>query len=299
MAILSLPMLKFTLILLFSIYSFCLLARESAIEAVDTENLRVCADPSNLPFSNENKEGYENDIANLLGDKLGIPVVYEFFPQVIGYVRNTLNKKKCDIIIGITASNDLVLNTVPYMRWSYGMFYLKDNGIEVDRPNHPQLADLSIGVQAGTPPTFVLQRYNLMGRVRPYNLTFDPRKAVIGESMIEDLIDGLIDIAFMSGPIASHYLNKKGFDKNKYVYIPLETTDQGWGKMDYYTTMGVRDGETDWKKKLNRFIKSNQKEIDKILAKHNIPVLSLRPGKRKKSEESTTDALIKGRAPVR
>jgi len=292
-------MSKFILILFISFYSFYSSARESAIEAVDTENLRVCADPSNLPFSNENKEGYENDIANLLGDKLGIPVVYEFFPQVIGYVRNTLNKKKCDIIIGITASNDLVLNTVPYMRWSYGMFYLKDNGIEVDRPNHPQLADLSIGVQAGTPPTFVLQRYNLMGRVRPYNLTFDPRKAVIGESMIEDLIDGLIDIAFMSGPIASHYLNKKGFDKNEYVYIPLETTDQGWGKMDYYTTMGVRDGETDWKKKINRFIKTNQKEIDEILAKHNIPVLSLRPGKRKKAEESTTDALIKGRAPVR
>ena len=163
-------------------------ARESAIEAVDKNNLRVCADPSNLPFSNENGEGFENDIAELLGKELNIPVVYEFFPQVIGYVRNTLNKKKCDIIIGITASNDLVLNTVPYMRWSYGMVFLNDNGIEVDRPNHPQLAELSIGVQAGTPPTFVLQRYNLMGRVRPYNLTFDPRKAVIGESMIEDLL---------------------------------------------------------------------------------------------------------------
>ena len=43
--------------------------------------------------------------------KLGIPVVYDFFPQVIGYVRNTLNKKKCDIIIGITASNDLFKRT--------------------------------------------------------------------------------------------------------------------------------------------------------------------------------------------
>ena len=144
-------MLKFIFTFSILIYSSFTLARESAIEAVDTENLRVCADPSNLPFSNESKQGYENDIANLLGKELGIPVVYEFFPQVIGYVRNTLNKKKCDIIIGITASNDLVLNTVPYMRWSYGMFYLKDNGIEVDRPNHPQLADLSIGVQAGTP----------------------------------------------------------------------------------------------------------------------------------------------------
>ena len=208
------------------------------------------------------------------------------------------NKKKCDIIIGITASNELVLNTVPYMRWSYGMVFLKDSGIEVDRRNHPQLADLSIGVQAGTPPTFVLQRYNLMGKVRPYQLTFDPRKAVIGESMVEDLIDGLVDIVFMSGPIAVYYLEKKGYDSSKYTFIPLETTDQGWGRMDYYTTMGVRDGETDWKKKLNKFIKTNQKEIDAILAKHNIPILELKPGKRKKGD-STTDALIKGRAPVK
>ncbi len=289
------------LILLFlALFQNELSARESAIEAVDTKNLRVCADPSNLPFSNENGEGFENDIADLLGKKLNIPVVYEYFPQVIGYVRNTLNKKKCDIIIGITAGNDLVLNTVPYMRWSYGMIYLKNNGIDVDRPDHPQLADLNIGAQAGTPPTFVLQRYNLMGRVRPYNLTFDPRKAVIGESMVEDLIDGLVDIVFMSGPIAVYYLEKKGFDKSKYEFIPLETTDQGWGRMDFYTTMGVRDGETDWKKKLNRFIKDNQKQINAILVKHNIPILKLRPGKRKKSEDGgTTDALIRGRAPVK
>lgn len=275
-------------------------SRETAIEAVDTENLRVCADPANLPFSNEKNEGYENDIANLIGKKFNIPVVYDYMPQVIGYVRETLNKKKCDIIIGITGSNELVLNTIPYMRWSYAMVFLKDNGIEVDRPNHPQLADLRIGAVAGTPPTFILQRYNLMGKVRPYNLTFDPRVAVIGETMIDDLIDGLVDINFMSAPIASHYLHKKGFDKNKFVMIPLETTDQGWGRMDFYTTMGVRDGETDWKKKLNKFIKENQKDINLILAKHNIPYLKLRPGKRKKSADGgTTEALIKGRAPVK
>ena len=168
--------MQLLIVILALVFSYQTNARESAIEAVDTKNLRVCADPSNLPFSNENGEGFENDIAELLGKKLEIPVVYEYFPQVIGYVRNTLNKKKCDIIIGITAGNDLVLNTVPYMRWSYGMIYLKDNGIEVDRPNHPQLADLSLGVQAGTPPTFVLQRYNLMGRVRPYNLTLTLEK---------------------------------------------------------------------------------------------------------------------------
>ena len=293
-------MKKYIFLLVILIFNYKANSRETAIEAVDTENLRVCADPANLPFSNDKSEGYENEIADLIGEKLNIPVVYDYMPQVIGYVRETLNKKKCDIIIGITGSNDLVLNTVPYMRWSYAMVFLKDNGIDVDRPDHPQLADLRIGAVAGTPPTFILQRYNLMSKVRPYNLTFDPRVAVIGETMIEDLIDGLVDINFMSAPIASHYLHKKGYSKDKFVLIPLETTDQGWGRMDFYTTMGVRDGETDWKKKLNRFIKDNQKQINAILVKHNIPILKLRPGKRKKSEDGgTTDALIRGRAPVK
>ena len=293
-------MKKYIFLIVILIFNYKANSRETAIEAVDTENLRVCADPANLPFSNDRSEGYENEIADLIGEKLNIPVVYDYMPQVIGYVRETLNKKKCDIIIGITGSNDLVLNTVPYMRWSYAMVFLKDNGIDVDRPDHPQLADLRIGAVAGTPPTFILQRYNLMSKVRPYNLTFDPRVAVIGETMIEDLIDGLVDINFMSAPIASHYLHKKGYDKDKFVLIPLETTDQGWGRMDFYTTMGVRDGETDWKKKLNKFIKDNQKQINTILVKHNIPILKLRPGKRKKSEDGgTTDALIRGRAPVK
>ena len=87
-------MYKFFLFLLsISLLYFKLEARESAIEAVDTENLRVCADPANMPFSNDKQQGFENDIADLIGKKLGIPVVYDYFPQVIGYVRNTLNKK--------------------------------------------------------------------------------------------------------------------------------------------------------------------------------------------------------------
>ena len=100
--------------------------------------------------------------------------------------------------------------------------FLNDNGIEVDRPDHPQLANLTIGAQGGTPPTFLLQRYNLMGKVRPYNLTFDPRKAVIGESMIEDLIDGLVDIVFMSGPIAVYYLKKRVLMKVNINLYPLK-----------------------------------------------------------------------------
>ena len=106
-----------------------------------------------MPFSNDKQQGMKMKIASLIGKKLGIPVVYDYFPQVIGYVRSTLNKKKCDIIIGITANNDLVLNTIPYMEMGIPpMVYLKDTGVEVDRPDHPQLADLvSHSAQVGTP----------------------------------------------------------------------------------------------------------------------------------------------------
>ena len=249
-------------------------ARAITVDAVDQDNLRVCADPANLPFSNEKGEGFENDIAQLLADWLERNLVYEWFPQAIGFVRNTLTKAKCDVIIGTTSGDDMVLNTNPYYRWGYVMAYLEDSGIVVDRPDHPQLAELRIGAVAGTPTNFSLHRYNLMSRVRPYNLIFDTRKESIGRDMIRDLKNGLTDIVYMAAPIAAFY----GREQNvQLVMIPLESTDQGHGKLDFLMTMGVRPGENDWKRTLNRFLREKKDDIAAILQKHGVPTLPLRP----------------------
>ncbi|MBC6497456.1 MAG: quinoprotein dehydrogenase-associated putative ABC transporter substrate-binding protein [Alphaproteobacteria bacterium GM7ARS4] len=249
-------------------------ARGISIDAVDQENLRVCADPSNLPFSNDKGEGFENEIASMLAEWLDRRLVYEWFPQVIGFVRNTLTKKKCDVIIGTTSGDDLVLNTNPYYRWGYVMMYLKDSGIVVDRPDHPQLATLRIGTVAGTPTNFVIHRYNLMSRVRPYNLFFDTRKESVGRDMVRDLKNGLTDIVYMSGPVAAYYAKQEAIDVEM---IPLESTDQGHGKMDFLMTMGVRAGENDWKRTLNVFLREKRDEIGMVLQKHGVPTLPLRP----------------------
>ncbi|MBC6444552.1 MAG: quinoprotein dehydrogenase-associated putative ABC transporter substrate-binding protein [Alphaproteobacteria bacterium GM202ARS2] len=264
--------------------SYCLVfasssawARGITIDAVDLETLRVCADPSNLPFSNDKGEGFENEIAQLLADWLERDLVYEWFPQAIGFVRNTLSKKKCDVIIGITSGDAEVLNTNPYYRWGHVMAYLDDSGIVVDRPDHPQLAELRIGAVAGTPTNHVLHRYNLMSRVRPYNLIFDTRKQSIGRDMIKDLENGLTDIVYMAAPIAAYHAKQEGL---KLVTIPLETTDQGHGKLDFLMTMGVRAGENDWKRTLNRFLRAKKDDIQAILKKHGVPTLPLRPKRR-------------------
>jgi quinoprotein dehydrogenase-associated probable ABC transporter substrate-binding protein len=251
---------------------------KTAIEAVDPENLRVCADPNNLPFSNRKKEGFENQIANLLSEWLDKPLTYTWFPSAIGFVHNTLTKKKCDVIIGIPTGSGKVLNTNPYYRYAYSIIYRKDSGIQVDRIDHPEMANLRIGTIAGTPPNIDLHAFNLMSRVRPYNLTYNTLVENPNERMIEDLESGLIDIALLSGPIGAYYGKKHGLDVT---VIPMKTIKRegklkGLGRNDYFMSMGVRAGEIDWKRKLNTFLRENKKEVKKILEDYGIPTIPMR-----------------------
>lgn len=253
---------------------------KTAIEAVDPKHLRVCADPRNLPFSNRKKEGFENQIASLLAKWLDKPLTYTWFPSAIGFVQNTLMKKKCDVIVGIPTGSPKVLNTNPYYKYAYSIIYRKDSGIKVDRIDHPEMANLRIGTIAGTPPNIDLHAFNLMSRVRPYNLTYNTLVDNPNERMVEDLKSGLIDIALLSGPIGAYYTKKHGLDV---LVIPMKTIKRGGklkglGRNDYFMSMGVRPGEIDWKRKLNTFLRENKKEIKKILEDFGVPTIPMRKG---------------------
>src|ERR1700760_4346285 len=67
-----------------------------SIELVDPKVLRVCADPRNLPFSNEQGEGFENKLAEFFAEKLQKKLDYMYFPQASGFVRMTLGAHRCD-----------------------------------------------------------------------------------------------------------------------------------------------------------------------------------------------------------
>jgi hypothetical protein len=78
---------------------------------VNRTELRVCADPHDLPFSNRKGEGFENKIAEIIADELKIPVKYTWFPKATGFIRMTLGAKRCDLVIGWGQGDDQVLNT--------------------------------------------------------------------------------------------------------------------------------------------------------------------------------------------
>ena len=241
-----------------------------SIELVDPHVFRACADPRNLPFSNEAGEGFENKIAELFAKKLGKSVAYAFYPGATGFVRNTLNAYRCDVVLGIAQGDDIVQPTNPYYRTSYAAAYRKGGPLEsLDSLSDPRLKNAKIGVIAGTPPATYLAKNGLLGQIKSYPLFVDTRFHSWTHDMMDDLEKGDIDVALLWGPIAGYYALKA---KTPVTVVPL-LKEQNGPRMTYRIVMGVRHSDQNWKRSLNKLISENQSEIDAILRSYGVPLL--------------------------
>lgn len=244
-------------------------ARAQTSDLVAKTSLRVCADPANMPFSNKAEEGFENKIAELLAEKLDLPLQYFWFPQAVGFVRKTLGEKRCDVVIGYAQGHELVLNTNHYYVSSY-VLVTKPVGplADVTKLSDERLEGKKIGVVAGAPPATHMARYGLIGDAKGYHLMVDRRVDSPSDDMIEDLLTGEIDAAVLWGPIGGNLAKQ-----NDLKMTPL-LEESGAPRMFYRITMGVRPGELVWKRKLNSLIRRNQSEIDEILSEYGLPLLT-------------------------
>ena len=238
-------------------------------DIVDRSTLKVCADPNNLPFSDEKKEGFENKIAELIGAELGRPVDYAWFPQVIGFVRNTLRARLCDLVMGTVAGDEIMQTTNPYYYTTYVMLYRSDKGVAVESVDDPRLKTLRLGVVAGTPPSDLLVRYDLMSLTKPYALSVDTRAESPAHQMVQDVVDGRVDVGFLWGPIAGYY---RKHDLIPLTLVPLKS-EPGAPRMSYHIAMGVRANEPEWRRRVNAAIVKHQAEITAILRDYGVPLL--------------------------
>lgn len=242
----------------------------AAIELVDPNVLRVCADPHSLPFSNEAGEGYENRLAELFAGKLGKSVGYSYFPEVIGFVRNTLGAYKCDVIMSYPQGDELVQNTNAYYQTAYALVFKQGSDMDgVESLADPRLKGKRIGIVAGTPPATNLAINGLMGSARPYHLMVDTRQGTSAEAMMRDLEAGEIDAAVLWGPIAGYHAKNAKTPMS----LVLLVKEKGGSRMTYRITMGVRPSDQEWKRQLNQLIAENQPEINRILLDYGVPLL--------------------------
>jgi quinoprotein dehydrogenase-associated probable ABC transporter substrate-binding protein len=256
----------------------------ASLELVDPHVFRVCADPRNLPFSNEAGEGFENKLAELFAKKLDKKVSYAWYPGATGFVRNTLNAHKCDVIMGFPQGNDFAQVTNPYYRTSYALIFKPGSGINgVESLDDAILKTKRIGIVAGTPPATYMARKGLLGKAKSYPLVIDTRFDSTSQAMIDDLESGEIDVGILWGPIAGYYAKKEGGKLG----VASLTKEQGGPRLSYRIGMGVRPSDQEFKRLLNRMIQENQPEIDAILLSYGVPLLD------EKDQPITSAALHK------
>lgn len=244
--------------------------------------LKVCADPNNLPFSNRQGEGFENRIAELLAKRLGWKLDFTYFPQRMGFIRNTLRFRlpgedyRCDLVIGVPADYDVTATTQAYFRSTYALV-IRDSGATAGVRSEQQflalpaadLSQLRIGVHMRSPASGWLTEHGLAAQAVPYlSLNADPDRYP-GEMIERDLAGGRIDAALVWGPIAGYFADR--VSSPALTVIPLHSTPKS--PLDFAIAMGVRHEDKAWKAKIDALISENRDAILAILREYHVPLL--------------------------
>jgi len=233
--------------------------------------LRVCADPQNLPFSNEKGEGFENKLVDLIAAKLDLHVSYTWLPQVMGHVARLPDDTDCDLLMGYAQGTGLIEDTNPYYRTSYVLIYRQNDKslAGVENLADDRLKSKKIGILARTPPVSIMAMNGLMANARSFEAKGDRNAAGAVADVIAAIASGEIDAGILWGPLGGYYAQNA---KVPLALVPLVKEKAGPATI-YPITMGVRPNEPEWKHKLNKLIAENQADIYAMLSEYNVPLL--------------------------
>jgi quinoprotein dehydrogenase-associated probable ABC transporter substrate-binding protein len=250
-------------------------------------SLRVCADPNNLPFSNDRLEGFENKIAALVAREMKTEVQYTWWAQRRGFIRNTLKAGTCDLVVGVPSSFELALTTSPYYRSTYVFVSRKDRHLNITSFDDPLLRKIKVGVQmigddfANTPPAHALSNRGIIQNVKGYTVYGDYAEANPPARIIDAVARGEVDVAVAWGPLAGYFARRQR--------VPLEVVpvspqiDLPFLPFVYDISMGVRRGDDAFREELEEILARRRPEIEGILDEYGVP----RVGKEQASENAS------------
>ena len=240
-----------------------------------THVLRVCADPNNLPFSNERGEGFENRIAELVARDLGARVEYTWWAQRRGFFRNTLRAGLCDLVTGVPSGFEMAQTTSPYYRSTYVFVYRKGRGLDVRSFDDPVLRRVKVGVQmvgddfSNTPPAHALTNRHITGNVRGYTLYGDYSKPNPPADIIAAVARGRVDVAVVWGPLAGYFAPRQ---KAALAVVPVSPqVDVPFLPFVYDIAMGVRRGDNAFREEIEEVLERRRGEIERILDEYGVP----------------------------
>ena len=241
---------------------------------------RVCADPNNLPFSNEHREGFENRLAEMIAADAGTSVSYTWWPQRRGFVRNTVDAGACDVIMGVPTGLGRVETTRPYYRSTYVFVAPSRRHLGLRSFDDPQLRQLKIGVQmigddfANTPPAHALSSRGYVQNIVGYSVLGDYSQPNPPARIVEAVARGDIDAAVVWGPLAGYFASRQRVALDVTPVSPQ--ADSPARPFVFDISMAVRRGDDARRAALDDFIARHEVAIDRLLDQYDVPRLPLK-----------------------
>ncbi len=242
---------------------------------VDESEFKVCADPENMPYSNSKQEGFEDKIAEVLAKDLGKKLSFMYAYSRQGFLRNTLNAMRCDVVMSTTPDNDAMRTTKPYYRSGHVFVWRKDSNYNITNWDSPDLKKGFIGVVGQSPATIPMNDHNLIANARPYRMQRDLN--LPPSYLIDDLAKGDIDVAIAWGPIGG-YFAKQSKVPMVVALIPEYENTNVKGKEYWNISIGVRKKDKDRMAMIQGALDRNQDKINKILDDYGIPHVAIVDG---------------------
>jgi quinoprotein dehydrogenase-associated probable ABC transporter substrate-binding protein len=258
---------------------FVLFSTTAAIAATPT--LRVCADPNNMPFSNQARQGFENQLAKLVANDLGMQVSYFWFPQRKKFFDRTLNAGNCDVVMEVPSGIPVAATTIPYYQSSYVFVSRRDRHLHIKSMDDPRLQHLRIGVHitgdedSNLPPVNALTSRGIVQNLVGYSLYGKLSEKNPPSDLIQAVANKDVDVAIAWGPMAGYFA--------KHSRVPLEVTSVDVVSPNpelpftFAISMGVRHGDTKLQQQLNVEIQRRESDIRQLLLTYDVPLLNAPP----------------------
>jgi quinoprotein dehydrogenase-associated probable ABC transporter substrate-binding protein len=237
--------------------------------------LRVCADPNNLPFSNERGEGFENRLAEMIARDAGARVEYTWWAQRRGFVRNTLRAGECDVLLGVPTEFEMAQTTSPYYRSTYVFASRRDRHLQLHSLDDPRLKALRVGVQmigddfSNSPPAHALSARGIVRNVVGFSVVGDYRQPNPPARILDAVASGEIDAALVWGPLAGYFATREAAPLDIAPITPQ--ADSQSRRFVFDISMAVRRGDKARLQMLDTFIVQRRAAIDRLLADYGVP----------------------------
>ena len=258
--------------------------------------IRVCADPDNMPLSNQKGEGFEQKIAELIAKEWNAKVEYAWWPVRRGFFARALNGRYCDLAVEAPPALDIASVTRPYFRSGYVFVTRKDSGLDIKSLADPRLKKLRIGVNLlnsdaeNTPPAMALSKYGVVGNLKGYSTFYTDTERP--EDIVNDVAKKAIDVAIVWGPLAGYFAKRSAVPLSLQPLAERDSLSDLPFRFDIGMAVRRKDGAL--RDSLQKVLDRKGPEIQAILKEYGVPVFPIKADSGKKAE-----AKVPGTSPAK